>query len=62
MLVTAEEAQVDVPEELEDRRETLAEAWLTRSDVGELRVPPLYAPAEGITVWLENAPALTVQN
>ena len=60
MLVAAEGAQVNVPDELEDRREALTEAWLTKSDVGELRVPPLYAPGEGVTVWLENAPALAV--
>ena len=60
MLVAADGAQVNVPDELEDEREALAEAWLTKWDVGELRVPPLYAPGEGIIVWLENAPALAI--
>ena len=58
MLVAAEEAQINVPDETGDRRETPAEAKLDTSNVGELRVPPLYAPDEGITVWLENVPAL----
>lgn len=58
MLVAAEEAQFNVPDEAEDRIEALAEVPLNKSNVGELRVPPLYAPDEGVTVWLENAPAL----
>ena len=46
MLGAAEEAQFNVPDEAEDRREVLAEATLDELSAGELRVPP--APDEGI--------------
>ena len=58
MLGPAEETQFNVPDEAEDRREALAEETLNMSNFGELRVPALYAPDEGNTEWLANAPAL----
>ena len=57
MLVAAEGARVNVPDEAKDKREFLGEARLKESNVGELRVSLLYAPGEDINVWLEKAPA-----